>query len=141
MRIHVPRQQDREPAAGRSIEHKLRGPTVRVALMMLTAFALGVLAHKSGLVERVLHPLPDIRRTLTRTAALAHRPDHITIDIKHRDIQQLVAKRQQAIDTGILVTSPEDFVPATIRHGEEMIPVRLRLKGDLREHCLEVCAN
>lgn len=102
--------------------------------MVLMAFALGVLAHKSGLVERLLHPLPDIRRTFTRTAALAHRPDHITIDVKYRNIQQLVAKRQQAIDTGILVTSPEDFVPATIRHGEEMIPVRLRLKGDLREH-------
>lgn len=56
------------------------------------------------------------------------------IEIAPRDFAQLEAKREEALERWILLTSAEDFVPATLRLGEQTFRARLRLKGDWADH-------
>lgn len=65
---------------------------------------------------------------------LAANPERIFIDVKQADFQKLAYQRAQALEKGELFASPDDFVPADIRHNNETIRVRLRLKGDNRDH-------
>jgi hypothetical protein len=59
---------------------------------------------------------------------------HIAIDIKFRHMQQLYAKRAEAIEKRRLIQGADDFVPASIRFEGRTIPVELRLKGDFTDH-------
>jgi hypothetical protein len=59
---------------------------------------------------------------------------HIAIDIKFRHMQQLYAKRAEAIEKRRLIQGDDDFVPASIRFEGRTIPVELRLKGDFTDH-------
>ena len=60
--------------------------------------------------------------------------DTLYIEIAPRDFAKLEAKRAEALARWILLTDNGDFVPATVRLGEQTLPVRLRLKGDWAEH-------
>jgi hypothetical protein len=62
------------------------------------------------------------------------RPDRLTIDMKHTEFQKLAYKRDTAMQTGVLLTGPEDYVPAKIRFGAETYKVKVRLKGDWVDH-------
>ncbi len=59
---------------------------------------------------------------------------HLVIDVKFQHMQKIRAKRQEALQRGILMATSDDLVPASIRFGERTIPVRLRLKGDTLTH-------
>jgi hypothetical protein len=61
-------------------------------------------------------------------------PERLTIDVKHQDFQKLAYKRDVAIETGVLLTSPDDYVPAKIRHRDKTYKIHLRLKGDWIDH-------
>ncbi|MFQ5825647.1 MAG: CotH kinase family protein, partial [bacterium] len=61
-------------------------------------------------------------------------PEHITIDIKHKDFQKLAYKRNIAWAKGILITNSDDYVPAKIRYKNKTIKVKIRLKGDNIDH-------
>lgn len=61
-------------------------------------------------------------------------PEHIDIDIKHKDFQKLAYKRQQALEAGFLHAVDEDWIPAKIRYHDETYKVMLRLKGDRSDH-------
>ena len=61
-------------------------------------------------------------------------PEKIFIDINFENYQKLEFKRQQALELQTLLTSSEDYVPATITHGNIQYDVRLRLKGDHVDH-------
>lgn len=61
-------------------------------------------------------------------------PQHITIDLKHMDYQRLAYKRKVAMQTGVLLTNSDDYVPAKIRYQDETIKVEMRLKGDWTDH-------
>ncbi|MBN1875507.1 MAG: CotH kinase family protein [Anaerolineae bacterium] len=56
------------------------------------------------------------------------------IDIAPDDFAQIVAKREEALARGILLADDTDFVPGTIRVGQNTVPVDLRLKGDWTDH-------
>lgn len=56
------------------------------------------------------------------------------INIKFKDYQQIVKKREEALSRGYLLAEEDDFIAAILRSNSESIPVRLRLKGDLPEH-------
>jgi len=58
----------------------------------------------------------------------------LNIDIKFKHMQQLNKKRNEALSKGILIQSLDDYVPASIRHRDWTIKVKLRLKGDLTDH-------
>ncbi len=61
-------------------------------------------------------------------------PEKIYIDINFKNYQKLEFKRQQALDLGTLLTSAEDYVPATITHKNKKYDIKLRLKGDHVDH-------
>lgn len=66
--------------------------------------------------------------------ALMSNPERIVIDIKNNDFQKLAYKREIALADGILFTSDDDYVPAKIRYNDQVVDVRLRLKGDWTDH-------
>ncbi|MDE4907726.1 CotH kinase family protein [Methanogenium marinum] len=61
-------------------------------------------------------------------------PETLFIDIKNNDFQKLAYKREVALENGILVSSDDDYVPATINTGNTSVDVKLRLKGDWTDH-------
>ncbi len=61
---------------------------------------------------------------------------HLVIDIKFKHMQKISGKREEALRRGILVTTSDDLVPASIRFEKRTIPVKLRLKGDSLDHLL-----
>lgn len=57
------------------------------------------------------------------------------IEIAPDNLATLAAKREEALETWVLLTDSNDFVPATVRLGTGApVPVRLRLKGDWGDH-------
>ena len=61
-------------------------------------------------------------------------PEKIYIDIKFANLQKIRFKREQSLEQGVLFTEDADFVPAQLRYRKQVIPVKLRLKGDSPEH-------
>ena len=58
-------------------------------------------------------------------------PQQISIDIKYKDFQRLAYKREESMDSGILITGAQDYVPATIQYKDKSVKAKIRLKGDL----------
>ena len=58
-------------------------------------------------------------------------PREISIDIKFKDFQKIVQKRNEAMAYGLLVASDADYVPATVTYDNRTVNVKMRLKGDL----------
>ena len=60
--------------------------------------------------------------------------DPIYLDIKQRDFDKLLLKRNKAIANGVLISEEDDFVRATISDSKSSQKVRIRLKGDWTDH-------
>jgi hypothetical protein len=60
--------------------------------------------------------------------------EELAIDLKFKHLHTLHEKRAEALRTGFLMTTNDDFVPAEIRHDGRTIPVKVRLKGDYTDH-------
>jgi len=58
----------------------------------------------------------------------------LVVDIKFKHIEKVRLSREKALAVNVLNTTGEDFVPATIRHGNRSIDVKMRLKGDNIDH-------
>ena len=56
------------------------------------------------------------------------------IDIKFKDIQRLRSKREDALNSGMLVKAENDYVPGKIRFKGESYKIKTRLKGDWTDH-------
>ena len=54
----------------------------------------------------------------------------MVIDVKFKHLQKLKERRKEVLAQGVLIQGADDYVPARIRHGNETIKVKLRLKGD-----------
>ncbi len=49
---------------------------------------------------------------------------------------RITAKREEALQRGILIVSKRDYVPATLRYGDQLLRAKIRLKGDWIDHLL-----
>lgn len=78
-------------------------------------------------VKYSLHPINFIKGQVSD-------PEVIYLDIKFEDFQKLRDKKNEAVKIGNLFSSDEDFVPAQIRYNNDVIKVKIRLKGDLADH-------
>lgn len=58
----------------------------------------------------------------------------LVIDVPFKAIRQIYAKRTAALERGILVQGEDDFVKGRIRYADEVLPIKLRLKGDWNDH-------
>ena len=80
-------------------------------------------AAKYGLSKNLKIPINYVKSLLVN-------PERITLDIEHLEFQKLAYQRQVALARGLLIAGDNDYVSATIRHGEESVKVSIRLKGD-----------
>jgi hypothetical protein len=55
---------------------------------------------------------------------------HLNLDVKFKYLHEIYEKRDEALRTGVLSTSDDDFVPASIDVSGRTVPVKLRLAGD-----------
>ncbi|OGB85022.1 hypothetical protein A2994_00175 [candidate division Kazan bacterium RIFCSPLOWO2_01_FULL_48_13] len=118
--------------------------SVVIALLIMGGVAVGVFLSQSGLMDKAIgwaqRNMPDyitinpIQIAFNYFDSLGTSPDQIVLDIKYADYQKLAYKRAQALEAGILVASPDDFVPATIEYQGDQIKVKVRLKGDFSDH-------
>ena len=105
-------------------------------LYTLAVIVLGAVLHRVG----ALGPVADLAtpRTLTllqrRAEAMLVQPERLTIDIAHKDFMNLAHQRDIALQKQVLQVSDADVVRATVRWRDKVIPVKLRLKGDLTDH-------
>ncbi|MBL79563.1 MAG: hypothetical protein CMH70_05980 [Nitrosomonadaceae bacterium] len=85
--------------------------------------------NKGGVLKTLLSAPAKLLRSLG-----AEEIPKIYIDIKFKHLQKLHKKRNEALRKDILNISSDDYVPASIRHGNQTTNVKLRLKGDLVDH-------
>ena len=98
-------------------------------------FLAGALVHRAGFVQSTVKRVSKQAQMMPRVVkGMMARPERILIDIKHENIVQIVAKREEALRAGFLISSDDDFVGGSIRHGDDSVDVKLRLKGDMRDH-------
>jgi hypothetical protein len=94
-----------------------------------------VTGEPDPVAPRASTPTPLPQPTPTPTAPeLGDLLETLYIDIAPRELAQLEAKREEALERWILLTDSDDFVAAELRFRDEVIPVRLRLKGDWADH-------
>ena len=108
------------------------------ALLLGFILALGAgVGYRLGVWQIVEEPL---RAWFAETKEIA-REDLETndlptlyFDIGFEEYQTLAAKREEALQKGVLLLDDDDWVPAQIRFRDETVPVRTRLKGDWLDH-------
>lgn len=95
------------------------------------AMDMGWSPDKDGRLRNALVKLP-----VRYGQSLGPRPNLPTliIDIKFKHWQILRAKRDEALEKGLLIKGSDDLVPALIRIGDKQTRVKLRLKGDGLDH-------
>ena len=120
------------------MKHRIKVVFTLLALAIYTVliFFIGGVAHKDGIFGKVIKPIieENIRIPFNYIRSLQANPEHIIIDIKHKDFQKLAYKREVALSKGVLLSKPEDIVSAKIRWRGKNIKVSIRLKGDLADH-------
>ncbi|MFK7811412.1 MAG: hypothetical protein AB8B59_02895 [Maribacter sp.] len=60
--------------------------------------------------------------------------NYLQVILNEKHFESLKAKRDEAVSIGVLQTSDDDYVPATIRYNTEDYKADLRLKGDWTDH-------
>jgi hypothetical protein len=100
-----------------------------------TVLGGGVL-HRTGLLRQAfdLFSPRTVKLLVRRAEAHLSPPERLVIDIAHKDFMNLAHQRDLALQRQVLIVSDEDVVRATVRWRDKVIPVRLRLKGDLTDH-------
>jgi len=98
-----------------------------LACFFLLAFLINAWVFRGYIYRYVVLP------PLYRAGAFGHL-EQIAIDLKHMDYQRLAYKRELALERGVLMATDEDYVPATITHNGKQYRVKLRLKGDDKDH-------
>jgi len=102
---------------------------------LLLFFFIGVFVGRKHLIGLALKPIKiNVAALKAHLKTIGVKPEHLTINIKYMDYQKLAYKRKQAFETGNLFRSPDDYVPALIRHEDKTYKVKLRLKGDHVDH-------
>ncbi len=72
--------------------------------------------------------------TPTAVPSTADGLETLYLEVAPADWARVLAKREEALQRGILVVSKKDYVPATLRFGDTTLPAEIRLKGDWIDH-------
>jgi len=99
---------------------------------LLNFLQIGGLREKKFVVDGIL--AENIKIPFNWLRSQFSRPEKLYIDIGFEEYQKIAYKREQALEQGALLTSPEDYVPATITHNGKKYDIKLRLKGDNLDH-------
>ena len=112
----------------------LRSKPFHLLVYTAVIFLGGVLAHRAGIIHAAIEPVRELRHLSEHISNLTVQPDRISIDISYKNYLKILEKRQAALTRDLLISTPEDLVPASIRFQDRTIPVKLRLKGDKSDH-------
>ncbi len=126
----------------RGVLERLRGARREIFILALLAawsglvFSIGAATHATGFYGIAVRPLLERGLAAPMIWARAHftTPPRIEIDVKFDEFQKLAFQREHALEQNALFAGSEDYVPATIRSGDEDVKVKLRLKGDTVQH-------
>jgi len=120
------------------MKHRVKVVFVLLAVVIYTVliFFIGGAAYKDGIFGKVIKPIieENIRIPFNWIRSFNVNPEHLKIDIKHKDFQKLAYKREVALSKGVLLSKPEDIVSAKIRWRGKNVKASIRLKGDLADH-------
>ncbi|MCL0053646.1 hypothetical protein M1N45_01435 [Dehalococcoidia bacterium] len=105
-----------------------------VAALSLLGFTFiyGGITYRDGLRPRDLTNWfkDEISRLTNYSSSLPT----LTVDMGFNEWQKVSTIREEALDRGFLLTSDEEFVPATVTFDGRSVPVNIRLKGDSSTH-------
>ena len=139
--MRIPTQQ-RHPWR-RILPLRLRQSRIARALMLCfllgIAFSAGVVASVQGWPQNAFERGLNVARYSVRRALAEWKADplQVIIDVKHKNLQKLSDKRDEALSLGILLSSPDDFVSSKISIGSDSVSAKIRLKGDWVDHLSE----
>lgn len=116
-----------------------------LSVLLVLAFGAGFLAAWLLLTPPAPHPTPVAPSPITPSPTPPPTPtatspeqgdtlETLYLDIAPHDLARIAAKREEALELGILLASDADYVPATIRFRGAEIAVKVRLKGDWIDH-------
>jgi len=121
-----------------------QSPGVRIlmtTLALLVGFSFGVYMSESKNFQKIVSAITRITRESLhdlRVEILAYSENGLptlSIDLPFESYNQIIEKREEALITGILLTSDEDLVPCQISYQNgDQINAELRLKGDWTDH-------
>ena len=122
-------------------------------LICLASFIIGGLFYEAGghtqfkyILQGRIDELPDgtIKETmqelygLIKSETVAYSGNNLPtlyLDIPFENLQIIQQKRDEALESGILLASDADYVSATVRYNDSApIDIELRLKGDWTDH-------
>ena len=124
-----------------------RGPLVVAAGLLLIALGVvvgfacavagserlrGALMERSGAASArgAVHAVAMAPIRLLRAVTSDVPVRHLSLDIEFRHLHKIHDKRDEALRTGVLSTSDDDLVPASIDAAGGKVSVKLRLAGD-----------
>lgn len=118
---------------------KQRRFSFSLAIFVIYSFVLlglGALIHKTEIIGLVIKPIikQNIKVPINYLKSFNVKMEHFVIDINYENYQKLAYKREVALAHKILLTSSDDYVPATIRYNDTIFRVAIRLKGDWTDH-------
>ena len=96
-------------------------------------FLAGAYAQWRGMLRPIYDSLAGAPGR-ARAHWAAPQPPTLVVDMKFRDFLKVRAKREEALQRGVLLSSQADLVPATVRMGDSQGAVEMRLKGDWVDH-------
>jgi hypothetical protein len=118
------------------------GLLIGMAAISLYSIDYGMQLYRTRRAENLAALLEQLQASqlatlphYVRGLAFAH-PDRLDIEMKPSDYLELAGRRQEALRQGVLLGGDNDFVPATVHHGNQSVEVKLRLKGDWTDHLL-----
>lgn len=134
MRIAGERARDPREAPRRT-RRETAGVLLIVAWSALV-FAIGAATQATGFFGIAIRPLLEggIAAPVNWVRAHFSTPVRVEIDMGFQDFQKLAFQREKALESNTLFASADDYVPATIRSGDEDVKVKIRLKGDSAAH-------
>lgn len=107
-------------------------------LSALVGFVTGVVLQREDVIGAgkrfALSFVDDTNAVSNYISSIGVEPERLTIDIKHKHYTKLVEWRRLALERDQITSDLKVFVPAEIRHGDQTIKVKLRLKGEWTDH-------
>ena len=111
-------------------------PLVWTGGAILCAFGLGALLVGTYhvVVDGPQYAVRAYRSSLNWMGSRAVTPRSFNIDINFEDYQWLAFDRKRALDRGRIIQNERSYVPARLEFSDRVVPVKMRLKGDMVDH-------
>lgn len=108
-------------------------PGWRVRIVLLTALVPAALLAIPNPVTRAIG-IDQVRIVGNYLSSFGADTEHLTIDVKHKHYSKLSEWRELALQRGQITSDLKEYVPATIRIGDQAMKADIRLKGEWTDH-------